>query len=158
MKMYVGRNRKECQIDEDDYKRLKVKGNFFSVTSHGYVRFDNYIGVKNGKSLYKHTYLHREVMNCDVNFQVDHVNGDRLDNRKSNLRICTNGDNSRNKSRISGKYKGVYFNKINKKWIAQITFQYKNIYLGSFENIEDAAKCYNDKAVELHGEFAYLNK
>lgn len=95
--------------------------------------------------------------------QLDHINGDRQDNRINNLREVTNAQNSRwkpkNKNNKAG-YKGVCFNKKSKKhpYQAFITFERKNYYLGKFKTPEQAAFAYNIKAKELFKEFAYLNK
>lgn len=99
-------------------------------------------------------------MNAAPNEQVDHINGDGLDNRKSNLRICNGSQNRCNKGKpknnTSG-YKGVTWHTPNKKWVAQIAVNGKHSYIGSFKTKEEAAKAYNKKAKELHGEFARLN-
>ena len=91
---------------------------------------------------------------------VDHINGNPLDNRKSNLRICTNAENQRNrgvnKNNTSG-YKGVCWAKQNKKWKARIKHNGKLIHLGYYKDKEEAARAYDKKAKELHGEYAYLN-
>ena len=104
---------------------------------------------------------HRLVLNFyGKNLCVDHINGDPLDNRKVNLRICTQAENRRNskinKRNISG-YKGVSFIKMSGKYQSRICFNYKQYELGTFERAEDAAFAYNKKAKELFGEFARLN-
>lgn len=90
---------------------------------------------------------------------VDHINGNVLDNRKCNLRVCTHAENMRNitkrrKGNTSG-YTGV--SKCGKRWAASIGDRGKTIYLGSFGNKEEAARARDLKAIELHGEFASLN-
>ena len=105
--------------------------------------------------------MHRLVLNFyGKNLCVDHINGDPLDNRKVNLRICTQAENRRNskinKRNISG-YKGVSFIKMSGKYQSRICFNYKQYELGTFERAEDAAFAYNKKAKELFGEFARLN-
>ena len=96
----------------------------------------------------------------DVTY-VDHKNGNSFDNRRSNLRICTNSQNLMNrgapKNNTSG-FKGVSFDKKSKKWGAKIAKNYKQIALGFYEDKKDAAKAYNKAAKKLHGSFAYLNK
>lgn len=111
----------------------------------------------------QHTiYIHRQVMNAQIGQYVDHINHDFLDNRKSNLRIATNQQNSANQ-RIrcftgkSSRFKGVSYHSDCGKWSAQITINYKIKYLGLFANESDAAKRYNEAAKEHFGEFAYLN-
>ena len=105
-------------------------------------------------------YIHRLIMDAPKGMDVDHINGNPLDNRKSNLRICTHTENNRNrganKNNTSG-YKGAYWHKQNKKWRAQIVRNNKAIHIGLYESKEEAARAYDKKAKELHGEFAYLN-
>lgn len=103
--------------------------------------------------------MHRLIMNTPEGMLVDHINHDCLDNRKSNLRICTHAENARNKRPVIGtsKYKGVYWDKTNKKWEAHIRKGKDVKYLGQFKCEKKAALAYNEKAKELFGEFAYLN-
>lgn len=110
----------------------------------------------------KTVWIHREVKgNPNKHFKIDHINGEKLDNRLSNLRLCTQQQNSCNrkigKNNTSG-YKGVYRRFDDKKWVASITYKGKILYLGSFEDITEAVNRYNSKALELHGEFALVNK
>lgn len=102
----------------------------------------------------------RQLMGSPINMQVDHINGDKLDNRRINLRICTHQQNqvNKNKRRVgTSKYKGVSWYSGRGKWMAQIAHMKKLVYIGLFENEEDAALAYNFKAAELHGEFARFN-
>jgi len=89
--------------------------------------------------------------------QIDHRNGIKNDNRWSNLREAVQQQNSANQklrgSNTSG-FKGAYFNKKNKKWIANIHLDYKTKYLGSFSSREEAHAAYLAAAIESHGEFA----
>jgi HNH endonuclease/AP2 domain len=91
---------------------------------------------------------------------VDHINNDPRDNRVVNLRWCTHQQNSRNrrktKSETTSKFKGVTYDKQSKVWRVQIKCG-KNIYLGCFKTEEEAGRVYNQKALELFGEFAKLN-
>ena len=88
---------------------------------------------------------------------VDHINGDKLDNRIENLRAATIGQNQHNRktnaNNTSG-YKGVCWNKAQKKWTARITLERKNIHLGYFANVEEAAEVVRKAREELHGSFA----
>ena len=92
---------------------------------------------------------------------VDHVDRDTKNNSLSNLRWVTNQQNgmnaSKTKSNTSSKYKGVYWDKQNKKWRSHIMIAGKRIHLGSFNSEEEAARNYNEKAIELFGEFASIN-
>lgn len=92
--------------------------------------------------------------------QVDHANGNGLDNRRSNLRLCKKLENSRNtkiRTDNTSGYKGVTFKKANNKFRAFIYTNYKQIHLGYFSTAKEAALAYNQKALELFGEFAKLN-
>jgi len=105
-------------------------------------------------------HIHRLITGAPKGMDIDHINGNPLDNRKSNLRICTHTENMRNrganKNNTSG-YKGVGWHKKGKKWGATIKHNYKSVYIGLYEDKEEAARAYDKKAKELHGEFAYLN-
>jgi len=91
-------------------------------------------------------------------FVVDHINGDTLDNRKDNLRLCTQGENSKNRRAQIGTsvYKGVGYEKKAGKWRARIRDNYKHIFLGYFDTPEEAAEAYQDAARLRHGEFASI--
>jgi len=104
--------------------------------------------------------MHREIMNAPAGLVVDHREHNGLDNRKSKLRICTRAENTRNQllhKRGSTGYKGVSRHKTQKIFHANIGYNCKRIWLGRFKNAKDAAKAYDKKAIELHGEFACLN-
>lgn len=112
--------------------------------------------IKNNKVL-----LHRAVMKAKPNEFVDHRDHNKTDCRKGNLRIATKVQNSQNsntpKSNTSG-YKGVIWNKKNKKWMAFIIINGKSTYLKSFTDKKQAAAAYNMAAIENFGEFALLNE
>ena len=91
---------------------------------------------------------------------VDHINRNKLDNRKENLRIVTPSQNSQNKvGRTTGssKFKGVYKHKHRSSWSAYITLNQKRMRLGTFHDEIEAAKAYNQKAAELFGDYCLLN-
>lgn len=104
-------------------------------------------------------YLQR-VLLPDVNGEIDHINGDKTDYRRENLRIATHAQNNQNKGlrrdSTTG-YKGVCFDKRSKRYIAYINANNKRTYLGYFMDKEDAARAYDKAAVSLHGDFARLN-
>ncbi len=102
----------------------------------------------------------REIMDCPMGMMVDHKNHNQLDNRRSNLRICTNQQNQANSFSQKGgtsKYKGVSYNTRRNHWVSVICCNGKVTYLGSFEKEEDAARAYDKKALEVFGEYAHLN-
>lgn len=103
--------------------------------------------------------LHRFIMSCPEDKLVDHINHNSLDNRRKNLRICTYQQNNMNVS-VSKRNKsgvvGVSFHKASKKWAARIKLNKKDIWLGSFEFIEDAIKARREAEIKYFGE--YRNK
>lgn len=101
-------------------------------------------------------YLHRFLTECPEGMEVDHINGDKLDNRRSNLRLCTRRQNSRNKrvARSKSGHLGVYWSNQNKKWNAQIGPNGKSISLGFFDDMQDAIKARKTAELKHFGEFA----
>lgn len=101
-------------------------------------------------------YIHRLIMNCPNSKFVDHIDGNGLDNRKENLRICTRIQNSGNskisKNNTSG-VKGVRFKKESNWWVANIKINNKLKFLGSFPNMDDAKNAYTVAAKKHFGEF-----
>ncbi len=102
--------------------------------------------------------MHRQIMNVLSKLEIDHKNRNRLDCQRNNLRICTRDDNRLNQTkRGNQKYKGVRKVSKSKKYEARIQFNGKRISLGLFNNESEAAKAYDSKALELHGQFACIN-
>lgn len=104
--------------------------------------------------------LHRFIMSPPQNLQIDHINRNGLDNRRCNLRICTQSQNTANQRpqrNSSSKYKGVSWHKAAKKWQAYIKKNNTDCYLGLFEKEKDAALAYDIEARKLLGKFARLN-
>jgi len=101
--------------------------------------------------------LHRFLINADSNMEVDHINIDRLDNRKINLRQCTHAENCKNqpisKNNTSG-VTGVSWSKKDKVWVAYIRLNYKNIRLGVFKDKMLAVKARKEGEIKYFGEFA----
>ena len=100
-------------------------------------------------------------MNPGPGVVVDHIDGDSLNNVMSNLRICSRSENAKNRLKrpgTSSAYKGVTWNKNEKKWKAQITNDYMYIPLGTFDCEEEAAESYNEAAIRFHGDFVSLNE
>jgi hypothetical protein len=110
-------------------------------------------------------YLHRLLSGCPQGFEVDHANGDGLDNRRSNLRIATRSQNEANKrkSRRSGsarptsQFKGVSWETRRQRWVAQLAVDGKHRFLGYFTDELHAARAYDQAAYKAWGEFAHLN-
>ncbi len=106
----------------------------------------------------KAIYMHRLIAGAGDGEVVDHINHDKLDNRSENLRICSQKENLQNQQ-SRRRYKGVFFLKNRKKcWQAAIVVNGKKQFLGNFYSQEEAARAYNEAAVEYFGEYACLNE
>jgi hypothetical protein len=140
-------------VDDEDYAELSQYT--WCIDAYGYA----VANTQMIKGEFTSLRLHRVVMNAPTGLEVDHINGNRLDNRKQNLRLCTKAENGRNRpanrNNTSG-YKGVTFKKGNTKkpWCAQIKVNKKRIYLGSFETPQAAYEKYKSAALIYHKEFA----
>jgi hypothetical protein len=104
--------------------------------------------------------MHRLIIQAPRGVQIDHINGDGLDNRRANLRLASSAENGRNrrKTRGSSQYKGVCWHKIRNCWVAYICIDGTHTHLGVFQNETEAAKKYNEVALKIYGVFAKLNK
>lgn len=111
----------------------------------------------------KHTSLHRTVMerkmerSLDRYEEVDHINGNRLDNRRSNLRLSTRNQNMRNQHRSSGATGRIGVNRIASGYRSYLVVHYKQVHVGVFSSADEAAWMRDQWAIELHGEYARLN-
>jgi hypothetical protein len=140
-------------VDAADYYRLarfpwfangSATNTFYAIRNH------NRKGLR----------MHRVIMNAPDHLFVDHIDRNGLNNCRSNLRLCTHGENSCNMSSYKGaasKYKGVCWYKKIKKWGAAIRRDGKQYYLGTFKSEIEAARAYDEMAKKLHGAFACLN-
>ena len=104
--------------------------------------------------------MHRLLMQCQDGLEVDHRNGDGLDNRRENLRVCTHAENMQNRAQhrnnTSG-VTGVYWHRHRNKWAVQLRVNGKKVSLGHFSEMEEAKRVRDDAARRYHGEFARLN-
>lgn len=134
-----------AKVDNEDFDMLK---DINWCTTHYKYSQNHTVGL-----------MHRLIMNAPEHLDVDHINHDTLDNRKSNLRVITRRDNVRySRPRLgTSKYKGVSLKIHLKKWVSQIQHEGKLYYMGVYATEEEAGMAYDKKALELFGEFAYLN-
>lgn len=105
-------------------------------------------------------YMHNRILQTPVGMHSDHMNHNGLDNRRSNLRVCTAQENNRNRlkqDKNTSGYKGVSWDKDYSKWRAQIKAKSKVVNLGRFACKKEAARVYDRAAVESFGEFAVVN-
>jgi hypothetical protein len=144
---------KVALVDDEDYAFLNQWKWCFNSKNYA-TRID----LSEGR---KTILMHRLINKTPQNMFTDHINGNGLDNRKCNLRSCTCSQNCMNRgmriNNLSG-YKGVSWHIGHKKWGVQINNLGKNIHVGYFSNIIDAAKAYNKAANAFYGEFARINE
>jgi hypothetical protein len=105
--------------------------------------------------------MHRVIVQASDGIEVDHINGDPLDNRRCNLRAANSTQNKCNCGKrnmpTTSHYKGVSWHMQRKCWVAQIAIDRRHIYLGLFQSEIEAAKAYDDAARHYHGAFARTN-
>jgi hypothetical protein len=140
-------------VDDDVFDQLN-RQSWHAVSN----KHDVYVAGKINNRAVK---LHRVIMGAKPGELVDHINGDTLDNRRCNLRICTPSENLRNRRKrkaATSKYKGVHQSPDrDKQWRAMIRLNGKTVCLGSFRSERAAALAYDSAALEHFGEFANLN-
>lgn len=106
--------------------------------------------------------MHRLILGClnKPDMEVDHRNGNGLDNRRTNIRICTTAQNQWNQKPRDGsssKFKGVRWSAARKKWFVSICANKRIYWIGSFSDENEAARAWDAAAIRLHGDFARLN-
>lgn len=153
---------KICLVDDEDFEW--ISSHSWQYRSR-YASRIIYLKKVDGKRKNTTITLHRLILekhNLNPrNKEIDHINGNPLDNRKENLRIVTHLQNSYNQKIASNNtsgYKGVSYSKEKNKWTTQIRFNKKLHYLGDYSSLEKAARVYNEAARKYHGEFARLNE
>lgn len=140
---------KVALVDDEDYEYINQWKWYYS---HGYAIRHIQINKK------QHTItMPRIILNTPIEFDIDHINNNKLDNRKENLRSCIHYQNSANRNiqrnNKSG-FRGVFWVKDRCKWLAYINHLGKHLHLGYFDNIMDAKTKRDEKAKEIFGEFA----
>jgi len=139
---FILKNWKQCIVDVEDFE--KVKWSSWNETKRGSVE---------ARIQWKLIKIHRLILNNSEWMIIDHINRNHLDNRKENLRFCTQKQNIHNTWPKKWKYKWVSKTKSKNKYIARI--EWKNIWV--FLSEEEAWKAYDKEAIKLYWEFAYLN-
>lgn len=153
MKQILLTQGKIALVDDDDFEMLS-KNKWY---------YDGRYAIRKSSRLsesYRTIWMHRVVLSTPSGSITDHIDGNKLNNQKHNLRICTHSENKCNVGKyVTNKsgFKGVSFHKASNKFIAQIQLGGKPIYLGTFDSAEIAALAYNIAARKVHGRFAKLN-
>lgn len=143
-----------AKVDDEDFERVSaIKWHL----TNGYAVHTQYVRYDGKKEIQRPIYMHRFIMGTPDGMDTDHVNSNKLDNRKQNLRVCTRGQNICNRrfKKNSSYSRGT--RPSGKKWFARITINRKIIHLGTYETIQEAANAYDEAAKKYHGKFAVLN-
>jgi len=145
---------KFAKVDDEDYEYLSQ---WRWREFHGYATARE----RGVPSVLRKTFqMHRLLLKPKKGFEVDHINRDRLDNRRSNLRLATRSLNRFNTAKYQNKssiYKGVYWHKGSQIWRTQLKHNGKFIYLGQYKTEEEAGRAYDRYIRKVAGEFAVLN-
>ena len=140
----------EFYFDLEDYD--KIKDYYWLKTEYGYIHSTN-------RKDKQYVFLHRLVMNInDPEIICDHINCNKIDNRKNNLRIATRSGNATNRppyeKSVSG-YSGVTFDKTKNKWLVRIYINHKQVNLGCYDNLDEAIAKRLKAEEKYYGEFSY---
>ena len=145
-----------CIVDDEDHRRLSRYRWKVDLRQTGHAYAVRNVRVKG--RMYRTIRMHRDIIGAPDKMQVDHINGNGLDNRRANIRVCTPSQNQWNSMVVTQNRsrKGVYFHP-NGKWVARIQVNKRRIHLGCFSYERDALVAYDRAAKEYFGEFARLN-
>ena len=151
MKVILTRKGEEILVDDEDYEVLSQY--VWHIERTGYAKRGFKI-----KGRCKSMLMHRQILGLEIGVKVDvdHINGNRRDNRRCNIRICTRAQNMCNREKLSNNtsgYKGVSL-KDGSRWCAQIKINGRKKHIGCFDTPEQAHAAYCRAALEAHGEFA----
>ena len=154
MKIIIARHGQKIMVSDKDFSWLSK--HTWGISNSGYaIRY-----TQKTRTIF----MHREVLQkmsgkLSKNVYTDHINRDKLDNRRENLRKATRGQNQSNSiARVNKNgFRGITQHRNGNRWTASILFNRRRIYLGLYKNQKEAAIAYDSKAKEIFGEFAVLN-
>ncbi len=154
MKEIVLSQGKVALIDDGDFKRVNQFKWSVGKQNRGWCAVRKV--QRDNKSV--KFFMHRFILDAPKGLDVDHINGNTLDNRRVNIRICTRRQNQQNQLSVHGlsKYKGVCWH--HERWVARITVNNVRIHLGCFFLEEEAARVYDKAALEYFTEYAQTNR
>ena len=145
-------------VDDEDYEYLKRWSWYAHKDGNTFYAVRKSPKTKSGgkRQLVR---MHRVILRAASNEMVDHKNGNGLNNRRRNIRFCTQSQNNYNYANYphSSKYKGVSWKTDKGKWYVGIRSKGKHIFIGSYVDEDEAGRAYDEKAKELFGKFARLN-
>ena len=145
-------------IDDEDYSEIAKYRWYFCKKTGDARRHDKDCDWR----LSRKVLMHRQLTNAKPGLVVDHINGNRLDNRRSNLRVCTQAENCINTKPRKNKsgYTGVYYTRVskNKPWQARVQLNNKQYHFGFHRTRREASEARDAGAKKLHGQFARLNR
>lgn len=141
-------------LDDGDYDRVVSRGWYAAWDKHA----KSYVAYSTDRP---RVALHRFILSVRDSTPVDHANGNRLDNRRQNLRLCTKSQNAMNQRKqqrpTTSRYKGVNFDTRSGKWRVTVGFNGRRVHLGYYDDEAEAALAYNVAAIKLFGKFARPN-
>jgi hypothetical protein len=146
-------------ISPEDVERVQ-RYTWRRFQSHGNIYAVAYIPEDWALYRRRETFMHRLIMNAKPGQQIDHKDGNGLNNTRDNLRIAShtlNMQNSKSRSGSTSRYKGVSWNTQRGKWVAQIRYDGRTRFLGYYTYEDEAARVYDEAALIGHGESARLN-
>jgi len=151
---------------EGDIKRIPLSGGHYAfVDAADYEWLNRYRWFfRNGYAARrehgKTVFMHRQIMQPPDGMFVDHIDGNRANNCRCNLRVCTRRENLRNQGKRAGclsRYKGVSYDRRDRNWVAAINYDNRRVVLGDFDDEVEAARAYDRRAVEVFGPYAHPN-
>jgi hypothetical protein len=145
---------KEALIDDADYAQVSAHKWFYHSTGYA-VRMSR----ADGKSVMRR--MHRDILDAPKGFDVDHIDGNGLNNQRANLRVCTHQQNTSNqrkrRPRRTGTMRGAFWFPTKNKWRAAIGYKMKYVHIGYYNTEIEAAKAYDEAARRYFGEYAVTN-